>query len=74
MWGVRGNSKDVIIKVEQTVYGSKDSQTIQQLNSLLRGMYKAKELVGISLKKTSGKEAKWEELSLIHISEPTRPY
>ena len=64
VWGVRGNSKDVIIKVEQTVYGSKDSQTIQQLNALLRGMYKAKELVGISLKKTSGKEAKWEEYNI----------
>ena len=64
IWGVRGNSKDVIIKVEQAVYGSRDSQTIQQLNSLLRGMYKAKELVGISLKKTSGKEAKWEEYNI----------
>ncbi len=64
IWGVRGNSKDVIIKVEETVYGSKDSQTIQQLNALLRGMYKAKELVGISLKKTSGSEAKWEEYNI----------
>jgi len=64
IWGVRGNSKDVIIKVEQTVYGSRDSQTIFQLNALLRGMYKAKELVGISLKKTSGKVAKWEEYNI----------
>ena len=30
----------------------------------MRGMYKAKELVGISLKKTSGKEAKWEEYNI----------
>ena len=64
IWGVRGSSKDVIIKVEETVYGTKDSQTIQQLNALLRGMYKAKELVGISLKKTSGSEAKWEEYNI----------
>jgi hypothetical protein len=64
IWGVRGSSKDVIIKVEQAVYGSRDSQTIQQLNALMRGMYKAKELVGISLKKTSGKEAKWEEYNI----------
>ena len=64
IWGVRGNSKSVIEKVEQTVYGSRDSQTIFQLNALLRGMYKAKELVGISLKKTSGKEAKWEEYNI----------
>jgi len=64
VWGVRGNSKDVIIKVEQAVYGSRDSQTIQQLNALLRGMYKSKELVGVSLKKVSGKEAKWEEYNI----------
>ena len=64
VWGVRGNSKDVIIKIEQAVYGSRDSQTIFQLNALMRGMYKAKELVGISLKKTSGKEAKWEEYNI----------
>ena len=64
IWGVRGSSKDVIIKVEEAVYGSIDSQTIQQLNSFMRVMYKSKELVGISLKKTSGKEAKWEEYNI----------
>ena len=64
IWGVRGSSKDVIIKVEEAVYGSRDSQTIQQLNALMRGMYKAKELVGVSLKKVSGKEAKWEEYNI----------
>ncbi len=64
IWGVRGNSNKVISKVQETVFGSKDSQTIQQLNALLRGMYKAKELVGISLKKVSGREAKWEEYNI----------
>ena len=64
IWGVRGNSDKVIAKVQETVSGTKDSQTIQQLNALLRGMYKAKELVGISLKKTSGPEARWEEYNI----------
>jgi len=64
IWGVRGDSNSVIAKVQETVSGSKDSQTIQQLNSLLRGMYKSKELVGVSLKKTSGKQAKWEEYNI----------
>jgi len=64
IWGVRGDSNKVIDKVQATVSGTKDSQTIQQLNSLLRGMYKSKELVGISLKKTSGSEAKWEEYNI----------
>ena len=64
IWGVRGNSDEVIEKVQATVSGTKDSQTIQQLNALLRGMYKANELVGISLKKVSGREAKWEEYNI----------
>ena len=64
IWGVRGNSNAVMKKLEETVFGSKDSQTIQQLNAVMRGMYKANELVGISLKKTSGSEAKWEEYNI----------
>jgi len=64
IWGVKGDSNKVIAKVKETVFGSKDSQTIQQLNALLRGMYKSKELVGVSLKKTSGKQAKWEEYNI----------
>ena len=64
IWGVRGNSTAVMKKLEETVFGSKDSQTIQQLNAVMRGMYKANELVGISLKKTSGNVAKWEEYNI----------
>ena len=64
IWGVRGNSTAVMKKLEETVFGSKDSQTIQQLNAVMRGMYKANELVGISLKKTSGNVARWEEYNI----------
>jgi len=64
IWGVRGNSTAVMKKLEETVFGSKDSQTIAQLNAVMRGMYKANELVGISLKKTSGNVAKWEEYNI----------
>ena len=64
IWGVRGNSDKVIARVQEAVSGTKDSQTIQQLNTLLRSMYQAKELVGISLKKTSGPEALWEEYNI----------
>ena len=65
IWGVRGSSEAAIAKVKESLGDPvKPTQTIQQLNSVLRGMYKAKELVGISLKKTSGKEALWEEYNL----------
>lgn len=64
LWGVKGSSDAVIKKVQATVSGTRDSQTIQQLNALLRGMYKAGELMGVSLKKTSGAKANWEEYNL----------
>ena len=69
IWGVIGSDAAVIKKVEDTVKGSETgTQTIQQLNALLRGMYKSKELVGISLKKTSGKEALWEEYNIEQLT------
>ena len=64
IWGVVGNSQSVINTLEKTVFGSRDSQTISQLNAVMRGMYKEKKLVGISLKKISGKTAKYEEYNI----------
>ena len=64
IWMIKGNVETVKNKIEKTVFGNKDSQTIAQLNSVLRGMYKNREVVGISLKKISGKEAKWEEYNI----------
>ena len=64
IWMIKGDKDQLIKKIEKTVYGSKDSQTIQQLNALMRGLYKYRKLVGISLKKISGKEAKWEEYNI----------
>ena len=64
IWGVRGSSASVIKRVKEAVEGGTETQTIQELNTLLRSMYKSKELVGISLKKVSGKEAKWEEYNI----------
>ena len=65
IWGTRGSDAAVIKKINDAVEGSETgTQTIQQLNTLLRSMYKSKELVGISLKKTSGKEALWEEYNI----------
>ena len=64
IWMIKGDKNQLIRKIEETVYGSKDSQTIQQLNALMRGLYKSRKLVGISLKKISGKEAKWEEYNI----------
>ena len=65
IWGVQGSSKSVIAKIKESMEGlDKGTQTVLQLNALLRGMYKEDELIGISLKKTSGPEALWEEYNV----------
>jgi hypothetical protein len=43
------------------------SVNVFELNAKLRGLFKDNKVVGISLKKMSGKEAKWE---LVNIKEP----
>ena len=69
IWGVKGSSAKVKKQIEETVFGSKDSQTIEQLNAVMRGMYKADVLVGISLKKTTaGQPAKWEEYNVEQLT------
>jgi len=68
IWMIKGSKDAMISLIEKTVYGSKDSQTIEQLNAVLRGLYKERKIVGISLKKVSGKEAKWEEYNLEQLT------
>ena len=53
-----------------------DVTSLEEFNAILRDMFHERRIVGISLKKMSGTTARWElvNLSLIHISEPTRPY
>ena len=64
IWGVTVAPSKVKQTIERAVFGSKDSQTIEQLNSTLRGMWNAGIVYGISLKKVSGKTADWEEYNL----------
>ena len=65
IWGVQGSSDLVIAKIKNALEGSdKGTQTVLQLNAMMRGMYKADELIGISLKKTSGPDALWEEYNI----------
>ena len=49
--------------IEQTVDGN-GSQTILELNAVLRKLYRDRKVVGISLKKVSGKVAKFEEVNV----------
>jgi hypothetical protein len=67
IWAIRDEAK-VIKMIESNVAGSKASQTIRELNSLLRQLFTAKSpkpgVIGISLKKVSGPSALWEVYNL----------
>ena len=63
IWLIKDPDK-AIAKIKKNVEGSKASQTITELNDVLRQMFKTREVVGISLKKISGKTAKYEEYNV----------
>lgn len=62
IWCVKNEPK--VIKDIEKVLGNGDMGSIQELNELMRTLYKKRVLVGISLKLISGKEARYEEVNL----------
>ena len=68
IWGVTIAPGEIKKTIERAVFGSKDSQTIDQLNATLRGMWDKGIIYGISLKKVSGKTADWEVYNLEKIT------
>ncbi len=60
IWCVK-NEQKVVSDIKKAV---ENFSSIQELNALMRTMYKQRILVGISLKLISGKEARYEEVNL----------
>jgi len=56
------NTTNVENEIKKQLKG--DSQTILELNLLMAKLYNERKVVGISLKKISGKEAKYEEVNI----------
>jgi|TARA_Y100000310_G_scaffold303749_1_gene342343 hypothetical protein len=57
--------KDVFRKkIEEELKGAFATQTIVELNAIMRAMFKDEEVVGISLKKISGKIAKYDKINV----------
>jgi hypothetical protein len=63
IWLIK-NESTVMTEIKKTVEGSKASQTVAELNAVLRKMFKERKVVGISLKKISGKVARYEEVNV----------
>lgn len=62
VWLVKNQDK-VIKDIEELIDGGR-SQTLEELNAILRTLFKQKIVVGVSLKKVSGDIAKWEEVNV----------
>tara|TARA_R100000030_G_scaffold99372_1_gene90399 strand:+ start:63 stop:1451 length:1389 start_codon:yes stop_codon:yes gene_type:complete len=68
MWLIKGSVKKITDIIDATIDGSKGSQTIEELNTVMRSLYKERKLVGVSLKKVSGSQAKWEEFNVRELT------
>ena len=51
-------------KIKKELKGPSGTQTIKELNAIMRSMFEKREVVGISLKKISGKQARYEEINV----------
>ena len=51
-------------KIKKELEGPSGTQTIKELNAIMRSMFEKREVVGISLKKISGKQAQYEEINV----------
>jgi hypothetical protein len=68
MWLIKSSVKKITDLIDKTVEGSKETQTIEELNTVMRSLYKERKLVGISLKKISGQQAKYEEYNVDELT------
>lgn len=62
IWCIKDEA-EVMKLIDQTIDGN-GSQTILELNAVLRKLYKERKVVGVSLKKVSGGVAKYEEYNI----------
>ena len=63
IWLIKDEGK-VKKDIENEFNGPSGTQTIKELNNIMRNMYKNRQLVGLSLKLVSGNQAKYEEVNL----------
>lgn len=69
IWLVK-NESQIIRSIEKATEGTSATQSILELNAIMRSLFQQRKLVGISLKKISGKVARYEEFN---VDEATLP-
>jgi len=75
IWGIKGRTETIKNTINKTIDGN-GSQTIIELNAVLRKMFHQRKVVGISLKKISGGQADWQEYNVreLGLDETTYNY
>ena len=63
IWMIRGKEETYINEIEEQVPDN-PSQTIRELNMIMRSWFKQRKLVGVSLKLISGRTANWKEYNV----------
>ena len=63
IWMIRGKEEEFIDVIEEQLPDN-PSQTIRELNMIMRSWFKSRKLVGVSLKLISGKNANWREYNV----------
>tara|TARA_B100000287_G_scaffold74053_1_gene65816 strand:- start:169 stop:1671 length:1503 start_codon:yes stop_codon:yes gene_type:complete len=63
IWMIRGKEEDFIDEIEEQLPDN-PSQTIRELNMIMRSWFKSRKLVGVSLKLISGNQAHWKEYNV----------
>jgi len=64
IWMIYGKQDKIEKMIMDQMDGSKGSQTIYELNSIMRSLYKERKIVGVSLKLISGNKAKYIEYNI----------
>ena len=73
IWAIKGRTETIKNLINRTVDGN-GSQTIMELNAVLRKLFHQRKVVGISLKKISGADAKWTEYNVKELGLNPKTY
>ena len=64
IWIVNGRTADIKKEINSAVKASIKTKNVNRLNSVLRDLFKKKKVIGISLKKVTGRSARFEEVNI----------
>ena len=68
IWMISGSQIKIEKEISDQLKGAKGTQTIHELNSIMRSLFNNRRVVGVSLKKAEGNKAYWKEYNLKELT------